>query len=234
MSASLNSLLASCAALPGGSLMAGLALAGLVGGATHCAAMCSPTLIAVGAVRSGPRGMIALMSGRMITYATLGAASAAFNRLLWSEPLFAAAALFLLGCASLLMVMAALPATRLMVAQGLMQVYRPFAPALYRRINKLRALDDLPRLFLTGLLMGFMPCSMIIAALMAVSATGDPATAALGMSLFVAATTPPLWFAVGTAARLRQRFPAQTRWLEPAAMIISASVMMLHARTLFA
>lgn len=232
MSFSIASFLSLCQSAPQQPLMAGLALAGLVGGATHCAAMCTPILVAIGADKGTPVDFLSLQSGRLLSYAALGAAGATFNRLLWSEPLFAIAGVLLLSGGAMLMVLTALPPTRLMLARGLMQLYRPFAPRIYRLLGRTHRLPPSLRFGASGLLFGFMPCSMIIAALMAVSATGDAATAAIGMAVFVLATMPSLWLSTRLLGRARHRYPSQTRWIEPIAMMASAAIMMTHVRSL--
>ena len=68
-----------------GSLIGGLALVGLIGGALHCAPMCGPFVLAQGSQRGGIKGgRIARIAaaaalpyhlGRITTYASLGALS---------------------------------------------------------------------------------------------------------------------------------------------------------------
>ena len=178
--------------------------------------------------------MLALHAGRLASYAALGALSASLSRLIWADPLFARAATLLLVLAALLMVLAALPVTRLAVAQVLVHLYRPLAPRLFQSIARLRPLPPLLRMAGTGMLLGLMPCSMILAALLAVSATGNPVQAATGMAIFVVATLPSLWLSVRFAEKTRTRFGGRAGWLEPAAMLVSAAVLMSHARGLMA
>lgn len=224
--------LAACSAAPGGSLLTGLAVAGLFSGFMHCAAMCGPILLSVGAGQAGRPSSLLLHMGRLATYAGLGAASAGLNRLIWADSWFGPIAVALLALAGFLMVMAALPPTRLMMAQALAGLYRPFAPFIYRRIGSLRAYHPVMRLLFAGALLGFMPCSMILAALLAASATGRPLLAAAGMAAFVIGTLPGLLVATRTLRRVQTRWPRQTRWVEPVAMAASAIILLSHARTI--
>jgi uncharacterized protein len=208
-------------------LFVGLALAGLVGGATHCAAMCTPILITIGADQATPSQSAALHLGRLASYSLLGALSAAGNRLLWSDAWFEIISLIFLLSAALMMVLAAAPPTRWMVAQAMMRLYRPAAPILYRTLFQLRVRQPLLRMALVGALLGLMPCVMIFAALIAVSATGDARQAAAGMAIFTTATIPSLWIATRVAHRFRPH-----RWFEPIALLASAGVMVAHIRIL--
>jgi uncharacterized protein len=232
MDAIFTSFGAFCAAAAQQPMLYGLFLAGVFGGATHCAIMCAPVLLAFGADRTSVRGIFALHSGRLVTYASLGAASAQFNGLIFADSAFAALSILLLSGAALILVLASIPTTRGMIAGALATLYRPFAPLIFRRIAALAPLPKAARLFATGALLGFMPCSMIVAALLAVSATGNPALAALGMALFVLGSAPSLMLTTGLAGQARKTFPEYTRWLEPVAMTVSAGVLMIHAQSL--
>jgi sulfite exporter TauE/SafE len=58
------------------------------------------------------------------------------------------------------------------------------------------------------MMMGFMPCGMVLAALMLASTTGSAALAATGMALFALATVPVLQLTGSGLARLGRLRPA--------------------------
>ena len=59
--------------------------------------------------------------------------------------------------------------------------------------------------------MGFMPCGLVVAALMLSAAQGNVTLGALGMALFGAATLPILSLAGAGARRLYQSHPRTAR-----------------------
>jgi hypothetical protein len=197
-----------------GGLLGSLALAGLIGGVSHCAGMCGPFVLSQVAARleSMPvqqmrewhrltgAAVMPYHLGRATTYAAMGGLGAALagtinqaTGLHWlSAALLLAAALFMAGLA--------LPRLkRLLSGQT---VAAGFAS---------RALEDLARPlfgqptgwrgFALGLLLGFIPCGLLYGALAAASASGDPLVGMLGMLAFAAGTWPSL-FAVGLIGHL--------------------------------
>jgi uncharacterized protein len=200
-------------------LVGALLLAGLAGGAAHCAGMCGPfvlaqtagRLAAVPAERFGPLTRLggALLLpyhlGRMTTYAGLGALGAALagslSELAWLGWLKVA----LLGMAALLMLAAALEKAEL-------RLPKPAAGRLARLSTRLaRPLLARPagpgRGFALGIALGFLPCGFLYGALAAAAAGGDPIIGAAAMAAFALGTAPSL-FAVallGEAAGRRWR-----------------------------
>ena len=200
-------------------LVGALLLAGLAGGAAHCAGMCGPfvlaqtagRLAAVPAERFGPLTRLggALLLpyhlGRMTTYAGLGALGAALagslSELAWLGGLKVA----LLGMAALLMLAAALE-------QAELRLPKPAAGRLAGLSTRLaRPLLAGPagpaRGFALGIALGFLPCGFLYGALAAAAAGGDPIIGAAAMAAFALGTAPSL-FAVallGEAAGRRWR-----------------------------
>jgi len=188
---------------PGGlpTLMAALFVAGLAGGATHCAAMCAPFVLAQAAAtadRSAAGGMLrrlggaALLpyhAGRCAGYAALGAAAGgmvgavgrAGGLRLALAALLAAAALAMLAQASRT------------VAAWLPGVPAPRLPAAFRRpLRALLAAPDGWRGMALGVLLSALPCGMLYGALAGAAASGSALGGALGMAAFAAGTAPAL------------------------------------------
>ncbi len=205
-----------------GGLLGSLALAGLVGGVSHCAGMCGPFVLSQVAARlegTPARQMrewhrltggavFPYHLGRATTYAVLGGLGAALagtitsaGGLHWlSAALLLAAALFMAGLA--------VPSLkRLLTGRG------GEAGGWGRTLERLaRPLFGQPtgwRGFTLGLLLGFIPCGLLYGALAAAAASGNVLTGAAGMLAFAAGTWPSL-FAVGMLGHL-----AGNRWRVP-------------------
>ncbi|WP_135466697.1 urease accessory protein UreH domain-containing protein [Crenalkalicoccus roseus] len=190
---------------PGGlaSVMGALFLAGLAGGATHCAGMCAPFVLAQSAARAGRMaegGMLRRLGGaallpyhlgRALGYAALGALAGGAAGLLvlgsGLKPLLAG----LLALAALPMLAQA--AQRLAPSLPRLPLPSPPMPeVLRRRLGGLLAAPVGGRAVLLGLLLSALPCGLLYGALAAAAATGSALGGALAMAAFVAGTVPAL------------------------------------------
>lgn len=235
--------LAAAGGLP--ALLGTMVLAGLAGGATHCAGMCAPFVLAQGASlagRPGSGGVLARLSGaalapyhlgRVLGYAGLGAVAGTAAGLLtlvgsdgaarsWlAVPLLAAAAIMLgQGCARLgakpLGWAARLPAPRLPVAMG-------------RAVGRLLAAPAGWRGLALGLLLSGLPCGLLYGALAGAAAAGSALGGALAMAAFTAGTVPAL-VGVGLLGRIfARRFGPALRPAAAALFLVNAAVLGLMA-----
>lgn len=188
---------------PGGvpAVMAALFLAGLAGGATHCAGMCGPFVIAQAAAvadRAQAGGMLARLSGaalvpyhlgRMMGYATLGAGAGGLAGVV----AFGTGFRFVLG--GLLAVAAVLMFAQASarIAALLPRMPAPRLPArLQRRLGGLLAAPTGLRGVAVGLMLSALPCGLLYGALAGAAATGSALGGALAMAAFVAGTVPAL------------------------------------------
>jgi sulfite exporter TauE/SafE len=220
-----------------GGLLGSLLLAGLVGGVSHCTPMCGPFVLSQVASRleetpvermrewhrlSGA-ALLPYHLGRATTYAGLGGAAAglagtiaARGPLHWlSAALMLAAALFMVGLA--------LPSVKRFSAGrgetgGWNRVLERLARPLFGRPTGWRG-------FALGVLLGFLPCGLLYAALAAAAASGDPLAGAAGMLAFAAGTWPSL-FAVGLLGHLAgQRWRAPILRYAPLLLMINAGML---------
>jgi len=202
-------------ALDGGSgLLGSLALAGLVGGVSHCAGMCGPFVLSQVAARleGTPAGQMREWHrltgaavfpyhlGRAATYAVLGGLGAALAGTLtqvgglhWlSAALLLAAALFMAGLA--------IPSLKRGLSGGetkagwWSRALEPLARPLFGRPTGWRG-------FGLGVLLGFIPCGLLYGALVTAAASGDVLVGVAGMLAFAVGTWPSL-FAVGLLGHL--------------------------------
>lgn len=215
-------------------LMGGLFVAGLAGGATHCAGMCGPFVMAQVAGRFAAEPKLSRLSGgallpyhagRMVTYAGLGAAVGLVSGI-------AIHGAGLRWLAALLLVLAAM----LMLAQALGHLgalARGAADggAVGRLARPLLADPRGFRGFALGLALGFLPCGLLWGALAAAAASGSALGGALAMAAFALGTVPAL-LGVGLLGAFfgRQYGPALRLAGAPLALVNAAVMVILAVR----
>lgn len=177
-------------------LMGALFLAGLAGGASHCAAMCGPFVLAqVASGGSLGGGTLARLSGALLLpyhlgrglgYAALGGAAGGLSAMAASLPGLAWVPALLLGLAALAMLAQAVPAISLpWPRRGFGAVVTPYLGGLLRAPGAGRS-------FVLGLLLSALPCGLLYAALAGAAASGSALAGSLTMAAFVLGTMPAL------------------------------------------
>ena len=230
-----------------GGLLASLAAAGLVGGASHCAGMCGPFVLSqvAGRLEATPAAAMhewhrlagaALLPyhfGRATSYAALGAASALLaGSLIRRAGLHWLSAALLLLAAIVMLGMAVPAAKRLLApwtaASGSTgdgwwsRFLGPWARPLFAHPIGWRG-------YLLGVLLGFLPCGLLYGALAAAAASGGPLAGAAAMLAFTAGTLPSLW-AVGLVGHMAgQRWRTQLLRYAPLLLLVNAGVLTLLA-----
>ena len=227
------------AAVGNSTLVGGRFLTGLVGSLTHCSGMCGPFVLSQVAARleavpvakmrewhrlSGA-ALLPYHLGRATTYGILGAVAAfsagAFGRFrLLAAVLLLVAALFLLGMA----------VPRLKALLELPSGGGWWSAKVGRWAQPLFAAPTGLRGWMLGVMLGFIPCGLLYAALATAAATGDAIAGALGMLAFAGGTVPVLLMVglMGHAAGGRWRQP-MLRW---APLMFVANAAMLGAMAL--
>lgn len=199
-----------------GGLLASLLVMGLLGSVTHCTGMCGPFVLSQVAARLEARpaaemrewhrltgaALLPYHLGRATTYAGMGAAMAGVAGLLIGGGLRWLSA-GLLGAAALVMLGMALPALKALLGRS------PAGGSWWSgHVGRLaRPLFASPtgwRGWLLGVMLGFIPCGLLYAAIAAAAAQGEPLTAALAMLAFWAGTLPSL-FGVGLVGHMASR-----------------------------
>lgn len=180
-----------------------LLLTGLAGSLGHCVGMCGPLVLLAGA--RYPRQGLASMpfhllyhTGRILVYAVLGFVAGGLGGLLGKV----SNAARIPGALSLLAGLA-------IIVAGLS--YLGVLPFWRRSINtggwwdramkSAMKTSGAPGVFSLGMLNGLLPCGLVYQAVLIAAASARPATAALGMLIFGAATIPTL-VVVGVGAQL--------------------------------
>ncbi len=239
----------------GAALYVALFIGGLMGSVAHCVPMCGPFVLAqvsnrLAAIpvaclcerrRLRSRALLSYHAGRLTTYAALGAIAASAGAIVrtemsarWVQPAF-----LLIGAS-------------LFAAQAL----RQFAPNVFlrgfrrtrRRSNTSASVSTVSRLFLRiaavgkrvdtsrsggafvlGILLGFLPCGLLYAALALAAADGDVLGGAIGMLAFGAGTIPVLMLLGILGQTLARRWSATLRSLGPGLLLADAALLVALA-----
>ncbi|MBO6505781.1 MAG: sulfite exporter TauE/SafE family protein [Kordiimonadaceae bacterium] len=203
-----------------------LFMGGLLGSVTHCVGMCGPFAFAqTASSRSqatvfGRLKNVALLPyhlGRIITYAVLGALVASFTSLFADKALFTIAAAVMMGTAAILFLASAVSIRSFgldsatsgvgRIGTTLGQIARPFF-AGQSPVHR----------FALGLVLGFLPCGLVGAALFAAAASGDPFTGFFAMASFGLATIPALTFGAALGQFFARKWSANIRVIAQGAM----------------
>ncbi len=193
----MESLLAHCSSLfsAHGSLFAVFFIGGLTGGFTHCLAMCGP-IVASESLRCGggcagscSKKQTAARAtglsyhlGRMTTYGALGFIAALMSKQIAGMPFWSTLS------------------TMMLVIAGAMFIASSLPNCTHKLFNPSGALT-----YLRGVMMGFMPCGLIYAALMMAATLANPWAGMVAMWLFVLGTIPALLIASMGAELITQR-----------------------------
>lgn len=210
-------------------LLLGLFVAGAVGSTMHCVPMCGGFVL--GQVADGmarlpaarlcewrrvSRGaLLPYHLGRLTTYAGLGAlGGTAIGRLPWFGVV--SAGLLLLGAALFLAHVAN-------ILPGFDRAPAGWARAIARLARHTNGGYPL------GVVLGFLPCGLLYAALATTAASGSPYLGALGMLAFGLGTMPAL-IAVGIAGQAAGRhWQRGVATAAPAVMVLNAALLVALA-----
>lgn len=246
MNAGFDMLAAWCGSMPtAGGIVAGLLLAGLAGSPMHCVPMCGGFVLGQVADRMarlpaaqlcewrriGAGMVLPYHLGRLTTYAGLGllagAGGGALTRLPWFGRL--SGALLLLG--AVLFLMHAL--RRLAPRFGHLLPALDHAPPGWNRLlgHVTRRIDRgaAGGSYLLGVVLGFLPCGFLYAALATAAGSGSGWSGAAGMLAFGLGTVPAL-MVVGVAGQAAgQRWRAGVARFSPAVMLLNAALLLTLA-----
>ena len=236
---SLSLALAHCKAIAigHGPLLLSMFLAGLVGSASHCAPMCGPFVLAQTgetmarlAVGSGElrrlsgAALLPYHAGRAITYILLAVLLSLPLQLMARLPelRWIPAIALLLG--ALLFLMLGVRGLRGSLESGLLG-----GAGIGAKLGHLaRPLFAKPwgwRGVGLGMVLGFLPCGLLYAAIGAAAATSDPVAAAMSMAVFTLGTFPVLWLIGYLGGWAQRRWNKLARPILPAIAVLNAIVL---------
>lgn len=213
-------LLAHCAALfsDHGGMVAIFFVGGLTGGFTHCLAMCGPFVACESMCASkkcSKSGNIASASsfkyhlGRMTTYGGLGFAVALLSRQVSGYAWWP------------------LISSMMLAAAGIMFLFSCFQSCQHGDAGS----DKSALGYLRGVLLGFMPCGLLYAALMMAATLANPVAGMFAMWLFTLGTVPALLIASGGAEFFSRKWQPAMRNAGRAVMAFNGlSLIIMAAR----
>jgi len=191
-------------------------LAGLTGGFTHCITMCGsfsacnimcPSKSCNSSVsKLSYYGQIPHHLGRATTYGALGFIAAFLSKQIAAFSFWPYISAAMLVFAGVIFIVSSLPACK--------HVFT----IKTKRTN-----------YISGALLGFLPCSLIYALLMVAATTANPMQAMVGMWIFVLGTIPALFIVgIGTAA-IAQKWQSLVQKLGQGMMVLNGLVLLVMA-----
>ena len=201
-----------------------LFLAGLFGGFSHCAIMCGPFVVSQTNTLEKTRGALLLPYhlGRMTTYALMAMVLASVVNLAF---LFAPIRSFfiapILMVSGLIFLTVAFPSlSKIFPWLGRVSIFVPYhwLQGLHQKLSEHRGPIGT---YLMGILLGFMPCGLIVSALLAATTMEMPWQAGLAMVAFGLGTMPALLCVALGAQTLSSVHPRAMRIAKQGAMVFS-------------
>lgn len=203
-----------------GSLLLSLFLGGILGSISHCTGMCGPIVMAQSnaydsthgpaLARATGRALVPYHLGRATTYTILGVVGASMSQYLIGTPSQQTAAAVMLMLAGILFVLKAIPSLMPKGANGkLGALLRPYSQAVSSVAAPFARPAKGGNLYFFGVMLGFLPCGLVMAAVMAAASTGDPLAAGFGMLAFSFGTMPSLMLLGAGTRYLKRRYPRE-------------------------
>lgn len=161
-----------------GNMWAVFFIGGLTGSLTHCLVMCGPVVSCQSACARSCGSWVqqstqySYHAGRLLTYGALGFLSAFVGQYLAAWRFWSSLSAFML------------------VMAGTLFLLSSFKPLTHGYLSAIATNS-----FLKGMLMGFMPCGLLYAALMMAATLADPLAGMVAMWLFAFGTIPVLLLA---------------------------------------
>ncbi|MEC8664714.1 MAG: sulfite exporter TauE/SafE family protein [Pseudomonadota bacterium] len=202
-----------------------LLIAGLVGGTTHCAGMCAPFVLAQnGQVeRLSQALLLPYHFGRMTTYVFMGVlVNAVIGIAFVNSDLKILITVPLLLTAAIMFIVTAFPVvSKLFPWVSSMRMPLPWG--FISKINKFSGKNlSFAKRYVLGVMLGFMPCGLVVAALMAASTASSPLYAGFAMAAFTIGTMPALIAVAMGGKVLGRKFPTIEMKIKRFAMAASA------------
>lgn len=215
-----------------GGLTGSLFLAGLAGGITHCAGMCGPFVLAqTGSVSKLSSAMLLpYHAGRMTTYVALAVlTNTVLNLAFAASPLKAVIAAPMLMLAGVTFLVSAFPKlTAIFPWAGNLGIRLP-SDWISRGSKSLLINPGALKRYTLGVLLGFMPCGLVLSALLA-AATADHAwQAGLAMAAFALGTVPALVIVATGGNALKTFFPRTSSYVFRGVMAFNGIGLMIMA-----
>jgi len=213
-------------------LILSLFFAGLVGGMTHCVAMCGPFVLSMSGNLQKLSGALLLPYhlGRITTYTALAMLLASvLNLAFLFLPIRSLVIAPLLMTAALIFLINAFPdLKKYFMWLDVLNVRTPYhwISNAFQVLSQKRSLISQ---YLIGILLGFMPCGLVVSALMAASTASSVWSAGFAMAAFGAGTIPALVMMAFFGQSLKMKFPKTMQRVTQGMMVWSAIWLFLMA-----
>lgn len=205
-------------------LTGSLFMAGLVGGFTHCSAMCGSFVVSQvqGVEKASQSMLVAYHLGRITTYILM---AVVFATLLNLAFLYMPVRDFVVGpilmLAGALFLMSAFPK----LAQSMPWLYKIQGFLPYKTVMKwsgdLSAQRSFLQRYALGVLLGFVPCGLIVAVVMAASTASSLFDVIVSVAAFGAGTMPALMGVGLMGYKIHQALPNISNGLRQFSLVIS-------------
>ncbi len=215
-----------------------LLLAGLYGGFFHCTIMCSPFVIGqvdrqkVNTFFSNL--LIAYHLGRMTTYVFLAILVSAIINLafVYSETKDFISA-FILMFAGFIFIVSAFP--KLLEIFPWVLKIKVGVPYKYigNHVGRASKIRGFVGRYFMGILLGFIPCGLVVSALMASATAPTVFQSAIAMAAFAIGTMPALFMVSIGGHAFRTRFPRASMYVSRGGMVVSGIWLFALAGTMF-
>lgn len=182
----------------------GLFLVGLLGGVTHCAAMCGPFVISQAGKfeRISDYALLPYHTGRIVTYITMTLIMYSLvNMLTFFTPMRMYIIVPILMFAGVLFLVNAIPYLSVIFPW----VNKVTLPIPYKQVSKI--IPKINNRFFLGLVLGLMPCGMVLGAIMVAASASNMLTAGLSMLAFGLGTVPALVIVAVGGGQLQNKCP---------------------------
>lgn len=201
-----------------------LFLAGLVGGLTHCVAMCGPFVMSQsGDVKKLSHAvLLPYHLGRITTYVTLAVLlSSILNLAFLFLPIRSFVIAPILFTAGTVFFVSAFPVLgKLFPWTQHVRVFVPYA-WVSKGFAKLSKGEGHIRKYFMGVLLGFMPCGLVVSAIMASATAPNIFEAGFAMAMFGFGTMPALIFLALGGQLLKVKFPLIMHRVTQVLMVLS-------------
>lgn len=211
---------------PSYGLAGGLFVMGLLGGVTHCAGMCGPFVLSqsCGMTKIKDMALIPYHLGRITTYIILGLILYSLvNIMTFYAPLRLYITVPLLSMAGVLFIVNAFP-SMLKIFPWAARITMPISQAWVAKISAKTS----HRYFL-GMILGLIPCGMVMAAIFAASTAPSALAAAGAIMAFGLGTMPALIAMAVAGGKMNQRFPHRMQGVRKGLMVWSGAWLFLMA-----
>ncbi len=198
--------------------------AGLVGGLGHCSFMCGPFVLSQtdSLTRMRDSLLIPYHAGRITTYALMAAfLSGVLNIAFLFLPIRGFVIAPMLILAGIIFLISAFPvAARIFPWAARIKVGVPYR-ILSGAVTKISGRKSALKQYSLGLLLGFMPCGLVLSALLAASTAPSSFQAGLAMAAFGAGTMPALIATALGGRALQAKYPRAMKRVTQGMMVWS-------------